>query len=1333
MIQNIDINLVKLISSKVEKLSLNTRLINNIPHVVDNFLVYDVSNINVLSNKQLALPHYTFSAFSNRNKIDELKERESLPNTFVNFKYVQPDHSLQVLLDTGAQVSVIAHSKLKEFNNTKLVLCHDSIRLNGFSNSGFTEPLGTATLYLQAGLRRAVPITFYVLPDHLFKNKTIIGYNDMKQLGIDLSFESYSEGDFRLDLNPETPRWKTMEPEEQHESSIVNKLLLSLQAVLDSNRVVKELNEPCSHPQAAVRIAGKLKTDFYRELNSYHKNYSPEAKKIIYDGTVDLINRKVLVKADRAKCKALVNWVLVRKEGREVRMCIDSVNFNKHLKPVATELTTADQLFKRLKRNGFQFISALDISKAYFCLPFAEEDIGALYVMHDNEPWAFARSPFGLSFLPMHFTLIFEDIFSDLIQQEKILVYFDDILVLSKTLEEHAELLQEVIRRLNKYNFPLNIDKCKFAFRRLKYLGMIIDNQHMRADDKKVVGICNTPTPTNYTELMHLLGLANYIRRFIPYSTELTSDLYSIAGKHIVKKNKKFELTEQAEVTRLSNQLKNSMQSLIELSLPPEDMKSVKFVVHTDASDIGYGGVLSYVDKNGAVRPMSTYRKKFNSYEANYTIPKKELLAVIACVRHWEEFLIHQPFTLFTDHIALIYLLGSETVDHRTVKGWLCDLSRFQYTIKHIKGEDNQFADYLSRQGCLEPDAPKQINQVELLQVDVDTIINFAEVKEDTELMKCIANDRCNVQVNYVTRSGRSSTPKMDDTNTSLDSDDDLVAQLLHDSANEEIVQVDSKPAPNDPVQQVEGDAEQIASTSDSDDDTVIPSSRRLAKQRQFSMDDGESETDDENNNITVTSSSGTKEHLFHYPNAVRKKAASNFFTTPNDYSRNQLLIKAHDADHGSVGSMVRRILNQGYYWTNMHKDAQLYRNTCVICDQWNKIHQYQFLSAKSIDAHYPWEWLQIDLTGPKIKSVRGNEYILVIIDVLTSFVYLRALPNKDASSVGDALIQLFGDNGFPKIVQSDNGSEFTNSLVQDIIKNAAIEHRFSSAYKPSTNGLVERTVGSATQLINKICTEYLSHENWDKLLPSVQLALNTRVSEKNGQTPFFSLHFRNNVEQGILGYDNSKAKPSPLHDWLYSPEFLQLRQLYLNEIFECKQEASAKIRTYLDANKSIAPRVAVGTHVYALNNRTDKSLPLFDGPYIVVGHDDRDNHILKQIKGGLGAAILDRKFPREQIKAVGYRDTTIFEHTRFVESILDERESLDPTAEPGSTQYLVQYRGYPDKKDHCWLEAVEFDDKSIIDRYKAALAKRSKSGSDNQIVKFRAPRRTVKSATMDP
>jgi hypothetical protein len=88
-----------------------------------------------------------------------------------------------------------------------------------------------------------------------------------------------------------------------------------------------------------------------------------------------------------------------------------------------------------------------------------------------------------------------------------------------------------------------------------------------------------------------------------------------------------------------------------------------------------------------------------------------------------------------------------------------------------------------------------------------------------------------------------------------------------------------------------------------------------------------------------------------------------------------------------------------------------------------------------------------------------------------------------------------------------------------------------------------------------------------------------------------------------------------------------------------------------------------------------------------VIGHDDRDNHILKQLRGGQGAVVLDRVFPREQLKVLGYRSTNAVEDTRFVEAIVDERESTDPDAAAGDPQYLVKFRGYDNNYTSCFLQ----------------------------------------------
>mgnify|MGYP006394111101 FL=1 len=116
-------------------------------------------------------------------------------------------------------------------------------------------------------------------------------------------------------------------------------------------------------------------------------------------------------------------------------------------------------------------------------------------------------------------------------------------------------------------------DKCRFAFKRLKYLGMIIDHKDMYPDPEKVMGIIDTPDPLNYTELMSLLGLTNYIRRFIPYVSEVTSELYGIAGDFMQKKKTAFPEEVQKVVSLKSQQLKKQFHNIIRLAHPPKEIE----------------------------------------------------------------------------------------------------------------------------------------------------------------------------------------------------------------------------------------------------------------------------------------------------------------------------------------------------------------------------------------------------------------------------------------------------------------------------------------------------------------------------------------------------------------------------------------------------------------------------------------------------------------------------------------------------------------------------------------------------------------------------------------
>ena len=111
----------------------------------------------------------------------------------------------------------------------------------------------------------------------------------------------------------------------------------------------------------------------------------------------------------------------------------------------------------------------------------------------------------------------------------------------------------------------------------------------------------------------------------------------------------------------------------------------------------------------------------------------------------------------------------------------------------------------------------------------------------------------------------------------------------------------------------------------------------------------------------------------------------------------------------------------------------------------------------QSVEADQPWDHVQIDLIGPLFPSDAGMTQVFTVVNVLSGFIVLRALKDKAMDTVARALWKIFYEFGTPKIIQSDNGTEFVNSVMQGLTKLYGVDHRLITPYHPRANGLVER------------------------------------------------------------------------------------------------------------------------------------------------------------------------------------------------------------------------------------------------------------------------------------
>ena len=197
------------------------------------------------------------------------------------------------------------------------------------------------------------------------------------------------------------------------------------------------------------------------------------------------------------------------------------------------------------------------------------------------------------------------DLFRDLINQGDTVTFIDDILVATDTEEEHDELVEEVLRRLEENNLFVKPEKCKWKVREVEFLGVVISPKGVEMQKKKVEGVLNWPVPRNVKEVQKFLGLANYYRRFIKNFARIAAPLHAL-----VRKEQKWKWEKKQE--EVFKKLKAGFTTEPVLAILDIDRE---MRVEADASDYVIGGVLSTKCKNGKWRPVAFISKSLNTTE----------------------------------------------------------------------------------------------------------------------------------------------------------------------------------------------------------------------------------------------------------------------------------------------------------------------------------------------------------------------------------------------------------------------------------------------------------------------------------------------------------------------------------------------------------------------------------------------------------------------------------------------------------------------------------------------------------------------------------------------
>jgi hypothetical protein len=262
-----------------------------------------------------------------------------------------------------------------------------------------------------------------------------------------------------------------------------------------------------------------------------------------------------------------------------------------------------------------------------------------------------------------------------------VVVFIDNILVYSKTEEEHDEHLRIALQTLRKHKLYTKFNECDFCQKETRYLGHVISSEGIAIEPEKIKTIMEWPVPKDAADIRSFMGITGYYRRFIE---EISKIAYPITS--LQKKGTKFNWSQKCQDS--FNKLKELLTSAPILKVADLDKD---FIVCVDASKEGLGGV---VTQEGHV--ICYESQKLKEHERNYVTHDLELAAVIHALKMWRHYIMGKKFLLLTDNSGVKYMFNQPDLNARQAR-WLAFLSEFDFEVRHIKGKENKVADALRR------------------------------------------------------------------------------------------------------------------------------------------------------------------------------------------------------------------------------------------------------------------------------------------------------------------------------------------------------------------------------------------------------------------------------------------------------------------------------------------------------------------------------------------------------------------------------------------------------------------------------------------------------------
>lgn len=345
--------------------------------------------------------------------------------------------------------------------------------------------------------------------------------------------------------------------------------------------------------------------------------------------------------------------------------------------------------------GGDSIFSNFDLSKGFWQVPYSEESKKVTAFLYRGRQLCFARVIMGHKASSSKFTRMMEKLLGTL-PIDQVIYFVDDVFLSSKTVAEHLTRLEKLLNRFQTANLKISPGKTELLKKEVEFVGIAISGDGVTITDDRVKALTSLPVPKSRKEVSEVLGAFNYIRKWVPGFSAITKPLHNILSG---PKNRQFVWSD--ECNRAYEHLKELVSNRTTLSIPDPNDPFQSYEVTVDASMDGYGATLSQEIERDGVRErriIAFYSKSVPCYKRARGQTRLEFDAMVAALEHWKVYLLNTKFTVVTDCKSLLSAEDSLFAkSDPTIIRKVQLLANYDFKIRHIAGETNTLADFLSR------------------------------------------------------------------------------------------------------------------------------------------------------------------------------------------------------------------------------------------------------------------------------------------------------------------------------------------------------------------------------------------------------------------------------------------------------------------------------------------------------------------------------------------------------------------------------------------------------------------------------------------------------------